>query len=264
VQQFAEMCQTVAQARVRAAWELQTRLGDRSVRIEAEQATERAEYTRLLYGGLISVSSKPQALAAKLAKELMPAEIVGAALRNDAEPLVRKAHVAKRHAALILATLRQKRATLLALQAVRLGDRITIHVLHGKHFKSLDKASPGQRASALLPLMLLASNVPLLIDQPEDHVSGRFLAGRGAEMILARRGQQQTLFGSTNANVIVLGKADRTFKLECPDGQVGVIAREGSRQAMRDDILEITEGGRGAFEARRDFYDGKHDGDGET
>jgi hypothetical protein len=121
----------------------------------------------------------------------------------------------------------------------------------------LDKASAGQRASALLPIMLLVSDVPLLVDQPEDHVGGRFLAGPGAQMILERAGQHQTIFATYNSNAIIIGKADKVFYLECPDGDVGVLAREGTRYEMRETILEVAEGGRAAFEMRRDFYDGQ-------
>jgi hypothetical protein len=255
--EFVQMGRRVGEARVKAARELEAKVGDKNVQIVPEQAGERSEYIRALQGGLTSVSGKPQALASKLAEALMPSELVAAVHQNDPER-VRKAKVVKKQAQLIVEALCQQPATLLALQAVRLQDKITIQVKQGKHFKGLDKASPGQRASALLPIMLLASNVPLLIDQPEDHVSAQFLAGPGADMILARSGHQQTLFGTINSNVIILGRAGKVFKLECPDGEVGVIAREGPPHVLREEILEL-EGGRRAFEARRDFYDGKGD-----
>ena len=44
--------------------------------------------------------------------------------------------------------------------------------LNGKQVNSL---SPGQRSSAMLPLVALAENAPLIIDQPEDNLDNKLV-----------------------------------------------------------------------------------------
>ena len=42
-------------------------------------------------------------------------------------------------------------------------------------WQTLDQLSTGQKATAVLLLLLLESNVPLVVDQPEDDLDNRFI-----------------------------------------------------------------------------------------
>ncbi|MGQ4560877.1 TrlF family AAA-like ATPase [Dermabacteraceae bacterium P7054] len=123
--------------------------------------------------------------------------------------------------------------------------------------RSLDQLSKGQRATALLLLLLGASEAPLIIDQPEDDLDNNFVYKGVVRHLRDLKGQRQVIASTHNANVPVLGDAELIVVLES-DGSHGRPSDEGvgslDARAIRNFVENILEGGSAAFKARHHLY----------
>lgn len=126
-----------------------------------------------------------------------------------------------------------------------------------REFKKMDELSKGQRATALLLLLLGASDAPLVIDQPEDDLDNRFVYDGIVAHLRKLKGKRQIVASTHNANVPVLGDAELIVVLE-GNGQNGKAAENGvgslDSMAIRSHVENILEGGPAAFNARRHLY----------
>ena len=128
-------------------------------------------------------------------------------------------------------------------------------------WRGLDDLSTGQKATAVLLLLLLESDSPLIVDQPEDDLDNRFITEGVVPRMRDEKRRRQFLFTSHNANIPVLGDAELIVGLEAA-GE----AREGhadikpehmgsiDSRPIRDLVEELLEGGKEAFETRRIKY----------
>ena len=128
-------------------------------------------------------------------------------------------------------------------------------------WQDLDSLSTGQKATAVLLLLLLESNAPLIIDQPEDDLDNRFITDRVVPRMRKEKRRRQFIFSTHNANIPVLGDAELILGLTPSgeaDGGRAIIKPEhmGSIDAgqVRELVEEILEGGKEAFETRRRKY----------
>ena len=128
-------------------------------------------------------------------------------------------------------------------------------------WQALDELSTGQKATAVLLLLLLESDAPLIVDQPEDDLDNRFITEGVVPRLREEKRRRQFLFSTHNANVPVLGDAELILALtpsgEAERGNAQVSPEHmGSidSQAVRELVEEILEGGKEAFEMRRLKY----------
>jgi hypothetical protein len=132
-------------------------------------------------------------------------------------------------------------------------------------WKTLDQLSKGQKASAVLLLLLLGGDgftaAPLVVDQPEDDLDNRFVTDGIVPTLRNEKMRRQFLFATHNANIPVRGDAELIVGLEAAGeaGQVRTTTREermGSIdvEPVRELVGELLEGGRRAFELRRKKY----------
>lgn len=128
-------------------------------------------------------------------------------------------------------------------------------------WQNLDGLSKGQKATAILMLVMLEPESPLVIDQPEDDLDNRFITEGVVPMIRTAKRRRQFVMATHNANIPVLGDAELIVGLT-PRGEAGegkaTVAREhiGSidKRSVRELVEEVLEGGRHAFETRRVKY----------
>ncbi len=132
-------------------------------------------------------------------------------------------------------------------------------------WKALDQLSKGQKASAVLLLLLLGGDghvaTPLLVDQPEDDLDNRFVTDGIVPTLRREKMRRQFLFATHNANIPVLGDAELIVGLEATGeaGQGRCSAREDRMgsidvETVRELVGELLEGGRRAFDLRRKKY----------
>lgn len=126
-----------------------------------------------------------------------------------------------------------------------------------RELRTMEELSKGQRATALLLLLLGASTAPLVIDQPEDDLDNRFIYDGVVAHLRKLKGVRQIIASTHNANVPVLGDAELIVALQ-GDGQHGRPAADGigslDDAAIRAHAENILEGGPAAFNARHHLY----------
>ena len=69
--------------------------------------------------------------------------------------------------------------------------------------------SIGQRCTVVLSVLLQAHLPTLIVDQPEDHLDNSFVTNTLVGTLRSRLPNDQMIFVSHNANIPVLGEADR-------------------------------------------------------
>lgn len=128
-------------------------------------------------------------------------------------------------------------------------------------WQKLEKLSTGQKATAVLLLLLQESEAPLVIDQPEDDLDNRFITESVVPIMRREKQKRQFVFSTHNANIPVLGDAEQIFGLnasgEAEEGKAKINHEHmGSIDSLpvRELVEEILEGGKDAFEMRRSKY----------
>jgi len=128
-------------------------------------------------------------------------------------------------------------------------------------WQTLEELSKGQKATAVLLLLLLESDAPLIVDQPEDDLDNRFITEGIVPRMKEEKRRRQFIFTTHNANIPVLGDAELIIGLTA-SGEGGhgkaKMPKEhmGSIDALpvRELVEEVLEGGKDAFEMRRKKY----------
>jgi ABC-type glutathione transport system ATPase component len=120
----------------------------------------------------------------------------------------------------------------------------------------VDKLSPGQRSSAMLPLIALAENSPLVIDQPEDNLDNRLVGNVLVDILAQLKEHRQIIVCTHNPNIVVSGDAEQVIALEAESDRKGRLEKAGSvdNPDIVNTVIELMEGGREAFRMRKERY----------
>ena len=129
------------------------------------------------------------------------------------------------------------------------------------NWQTLQALSTGQKATAVLLLLLLESDAPLVVDQPEDDLDNRFITEGVVPIMRQEKRRRQFIFSTHNANIPVLGDAELILGLsatgEAQEGQARIVPQHMASidsRPVRELVEEILEGGKTAFEMRRSKY----------
>ncbi len=128
-------------------------------------------------------------------------------------------------------------------------------------WQALENLSTGQKATAVLLLLLLESDAPLVVDQPEDDLDNRFITEGVVPRMREEKQRRQFVFSTHNANIPVLGDAELIVGLsasgDAERGRAGIAPEHMGTidsKPVRELVEEILEGGKEAFEMRRRKY----------
>ena len=129
-------------------------------------------------------------------------------------------------------------------------------------WQTLDALSTGQKATAVLLILLLDSEeAPLVVDQPEDDLDNRFITEGIVPIMRREKRRRQFVFSTHNANIPVLGDAELILGLaasgEAEGGQARIAPKHMGAidtRPVRELVEETLEGGKDAFEMRRSKY----------
>lgn len=126
----------------------------------------------------------------------------------------------------------------------------------GSTLRPLGELSPGQRCSAVLPILLLNGHAPLIIDQPEDNLDNRLIRQVIVNVLGSIKLRRQVIVATHNPNIPVLGDAEQTIVLAAIDEKQSKIKGCGNldEAPIISAITEIMEGGREAFQYRQAIY----------
>jgi hypothetical protein len=130
-----------------------------------------------------------------------------------------------------------------------------------ENWQTLEALSTGQKATAVLLLLLLESEAPLIVDQPEDDLDNRFITDGVVPTMKSEKRKRQFFFSTHNANIPVLGDAELIIGLSTGMQNDTVQGRVNEQHmgsidipSVREMVEEILEGGKAAFEMRRQKY----------
>ena len=128
-------------------------------------------------------------------------------------------------------------------------------------WETLEDLSTGQKATAVLLLLLLESKAPLVVDQPEDDLDNRFISDGVVPKMREEKRRRQFIFATHNANIPVLGDAELIVGLSAfGDAGQGRAKLSSEHMGSIDThpvcelVEEVLEGGKDAFEMRRLKY----------
>lgn len=239
--------------------------GDRerfAVRLGADQAGEPG----LLYRVRIR-SWRESEYAQQIAQHLLPADFARAVIERDAaalgiDPGEQASGISVSHAERVIehlspfdddewyddAGLEQ----LLRLQELEIEDRPVICL--GE--EPIEELSPGQRCTALVPIILLQGNEPLIIDQPEDNLDNRLVFDVVVDVLRSLKEERQVIAATHNPNIPVSGDAEQIVVLEAVSKKRGRATVQGSidRDEVIKEVTDIMEGSEQAFELRAQKY----------
>ena len=120
----------------------------------------------------------------------------------------------------------------------------------------VNQMSDGQKHTILLTIAMLSeSNVPLMIDQPEDDLDNAFIFDSVVSTLRSIKERRQVILVTHNANIAVLGDSELIFPMK-RSGEKGVVVNRGSidRIETKKSVQEILEGGELAFRPRKEIY----------
>ena len=121
--------------------------------------------------------------------------------------------------------------------------------------KELQHHSLGQRASALILFVLnQQENDLIIIDQPEDDLDNQTIYEDVIKLIRQMKSGVQFIFATHNPNIPVLGDAEQVHACSFMDGTVSVQSGSVDKSATQKTIVNIMEGGREAFNRRKEIY----------
>lgn len=120
---------------------------------------------------------------------------------------------------------------------------------------SFEKASDGQRAAALLFMLLEQPGGPLIIDQPEGDLDNKIIAQLTDKLHTAKQ-KRQLIFASHNANIVVNGSSELVGYLDVDHAGNRQFQGAGAidQANIRKIITATMEGGKKAFKDRQDKY----------
>lgn len=124
------------------------------------------------------------------------------------------------------------------------------------HGKLLKQHSIGQRASALILFILTQDNNDIiLIDQPEDDLDNKVIYDEVISALAKKKPNIQFLFATHNANIPVLGDAERVLVVDYQDTKIDVSQGNIDLDVTHKQIVDIMEGGKDAFKKRQLIYE---------
>jgi len=237
------------------ASELQHEAGER-VRIRVMRNADHMEYQQMLLDGLKGARVRNQNEIIATLMQLRPEQLAQLIQCNDLASFEDLTHFGTERSRKILDSFRDA-IDPLAMEVIAIEDRIGIELnvaTSGRpHFKDASDLSRGQKCTALLPILLARRDNPLIIDQPEDNLDNHFIFETVVNAVQRLKKSRQMIFITHNANIPVLAEAELVLVLNS-DGRVGAIEKCGSVDECREQIIDLLEGGREAFELRSKRY----------
>ncbi|NUQ75563.1 MAG: hypothetical protein HUU21_18620 [Polyangiaceae bacterium] len=192
-------------------------------------------------------------VAREVASLVLPADLVDIVETGDSKRLARILDRDQAQVTRLIAYL-SDHPGLYDLEGVVFEDQLDITMYDGDTPKAVSGLSKGQKATALLPLILRTAEYPLVMDQPEDDLDNRFVYSTLVERIRSLKSDRQLIFVTHNANIPVLGEADQivVMRMDTPVSAAAPIV--GTVEERKGDILNILEGGADAFRRRHEKY----------
>jgi len=239
------------QVRSEMATDLSGRLNP-TIRLKVEQYGNVDSYRALLLEAMKGSGFRYAQIVDKLVKRIPPQEFAAIVQRSDVETLREQLELDADRANRVILQLKDT-PELFKIEVVELHDRPTVELKDGPDYKDSTALSTGQKCTTILPILLLESASPLLIDQPEDNLDNAFIFETIVKSIRKVSGNRQLILVTHNPNIPVLGEAEQVFVLSST-GRHSSLKASGSVDEVKEEVETILEGGKEAFQKRKERY----------
>ncbi|PLR98239.1 TrlF family AAA-like ATPase [Bacillus sp. T33-2] len=131
-------------------------------------------------------------------------------------------------------------------------DKITLKLVNpNKKEEDIETGSAGQRTAAMLSLMLLLDDSPIIIDQPEEDLDTKRISDLVVTGLRTFKTKQQVIVITHNPNIPVNGAAENIVQMNFAGGQIqkqlnGALQNSNVREA----VCDVMEGGKDALDKR--------------
>ncbi|MDM5197042.1 AAA family ATPase [Fictibacillus enclensis] len=131
-------------------------------------------------------------------------------------------------------------------------DKITLKLVNPNNKEEdIETGSAGQRTAAMLSLMLLLDDSPIIIDQPEEDLDTKRISDLVVTSLRTFKTKQQVIVITHNPNIPVNGAAENIVQMNFAGGQIqkqlnGALQNNNVREA----VCEVMEGGKEALDKR--------------
>lgn len=249
----AKMRDTIFELRVQEAERINQEFGEvvlLAVKRAAHSRLFVSRLSELLAGSRIRTQGN---VAEELATSLTPSDLLEVIEDGDSQRLATLLTRDLGQITRVITYLRDH-PELYDLEGELFDDSLEITMFDRGHPKPVEDLSEGQRATALLPLILRSSPCPLIVDQPEDDLDNSFIFQVLVKNILKLKIERQLVFVTHNANIPVLGDTEAIVVMQMDRPTKAAPPRTGSLEERKEDILDLLEGGKEAFEYREKRY----------
>lgn len=225
------------------------------VRVKVVYKGQKSEFTeqvrKLLNGSGVDYRSIQKICE----KESIDGEQIARIVRAGTEKLKEEFGLTDARANQIITWFQQHPGLLYDLELLKPDDTVHVFLKLDGHELPLEKLSDGQRATAMILLLLTLEERLLIVDQPEDDLDNRFIYDAIVPLLRAQKGKRQIIAATHNPNIPVLGDAELITVLEAQEVKARV-EQQGSvdKASIREAVKRIMEGGEEAFRRRAEKY----------
>ncbi|ABU57699.1 TrlF family AAA-like ATPase [Roseiflexus castenholzii] len=248
-----EQRRQVFQLRQQQAQVISQALKDR-VSVVVEYRGQRQEFAERL-SAFFSGSGLDKESLRRLAEKGTDGIALAEWVRQGEKALCQNADLTSARAQQMLRFLEQNPQRIYELEVLAPEDEVEVQLKVNDLWLPLEKLSAGQRATAMLLILLTQHDRLLLIDQPEDDLDNRFIFDDVVPLLREQKGKRQIIAATHNPNIPVLGHAELVVALEAQEEHAAV-AIQGAidRKTVQDVVRRVMEGGEEAFRRRAEKY----------
>ena len=241
--------------REKRAEEITAQIG-RRVEVKVLYRGQRKEYAERLVD-FFSGSRIPRKNLESLAnREEMPDGMALTELvRKGKERLREKTGLSEAQAQWLMNFLNQDEARPYELELLSPEDDVRVSLKVNDRWVPLEHLSAGQRATAMLLILLTQTRHPLLIDQPEDDLDNRFIYEDVVKLLRDQKGERQVIVATHNPNIPVLAHGELIVALEAESERTRISVQGGmDKRDVQNEVRRLMEGGDEAFRRRAEKY----------
>ena len=186
--------------------------------------------------------------------KLDPFQFIELVQTNDKKKFMEKTDITEGWTELILGY-QPLYENLLSLQEVKIPDLPILSLRVGGRYKPVNELSLGQKCTTLLSLAMIESDLPLIVDTPEQGLDNEFIYESVVKKLREIKEQRQIILATHNPNIPVSGDSELILCMNS-DGKKGWIDSFGSidESKIKIKVQEILEGGEEAFKRRQKKY----------
>lgn len=120
--------------------------------------------------------------------------------------------------------------------------------------KLLQNTSFGERCGIVIAIALVAGTNPIVIDQPEDNLDGKYISRVLVPLIRYQKQRRQIVLVTRDANIAIGSDSELILILDKESGGIKLLPVTIENKVLRSKYIWILDGGETAFRKREDKY----------